>query len=141
MDSIKYVGIDLHQPTCLIAVHDAHGKRITEKIIETPAEALIGEFEMSKGYWITFYRSVSDQEVLSKYAKLAAPIIESSGGRILSRRNAVKAYEAGINQRVVVIEFENVEKAIAAYESPEYQEVVKILDGFVERDLRIAAGI
>jgi uncharacterized protein (DUF1330 family) len=96
---------------------------------------------MSRGYWITFYRSVADQEVLSKYAKLAGPIIESRGGRILSRRNAVKVYEAGINQRVVVIEFENVEKAIAAYESSEYQAVVKILDGFVERDLRIAEGI
>jgi hypothetical protein len=40
MDSIKYVGIDLHQSSCLIAVHDEHGKRITEKIIETRAEAL-----------------------------------------------------------------------------------------------------
>ena len=40
MDSIKYVGIDLHQSTCLIAVHDAHGKRITEEIVETSAEAL-----------------------------------------------------------------------------------------------------
>ena len=40
MDSIKYVGIDLHQSTCLIAVHDAHGKRITEEIVETRAEAL-----------------------------------------------------------------------------------------------------
>jgi len=40
MDSIKYVGIDLHQSTCLIAVHDEHGKRITEKIIESRAEAL-----------------------------------------------------------------------------------------------------
>jgi uncharacterized protein (DUF1330 family) len=96
---------------------------------------------MSKGYWITFYRSVSDQEVLSRYAKLAAPIIESRGGRILSRGNAVKVYEAGINQRVVLVEFESIEKAIAAYESPEYQEAVKILDGFVERDLRIAEGI
>ena len=40
MDKIKYVGIDLHQSTCLIAVHDAHGKRITEEIVETRAEAL-----------------------------------------------------------------------------------------------------
>ena len=40
MDSIKYVGIDLHQSTCLIAVHNAHGKRITEEIVETRAEAL-----------------------------------------------------------------------------------------------------
>jgi uncharacterized protein (DUF1330 family) len=96
---------------------------------------------VSKGYWITFYRSVSDQEVLSKYAKLAGPIIQSHGGRILARANALKVYEGGINQRVVVIEFENIEKAIAAYESPEYQAVVKLLNGFVERDLRMVEGI
>jgi uncharacterized protein (DUF1330 family) len=95
---------------------------------------------MSKGYWITFYRSVSDQEALSKYAKLAAPVIASHGGRILARGNATKTYESGINHRVVVIEFENVEKAIAAYESSEYQEVVKILSGAVERDVRIVEG-
>jgi hypothetical protein len=40
MDKIKYVGIDQHQSTCLIAVHDAHGKRIKEEIVETCAEAL-----------------------------------------------------------------------------------------------------
>src|SRR5262245_22296543 len=40
MDKIKYVGIDLHQSTCLIAVHDAHGKKIIEKIVETRAETL-----------------------------------------------------------------------------------------------------
>ena len=95
---------------------------------------------MSKGYWITFYRSVSDPDALSKYAKLAAPIIESLGGRILARGNAVKAYEFGIQERPVVIEFESVDRAIAAYESLEYQAVVTILSGAVERDLRIVNG-
>lgn len=96
---------------------------------------------MAKGYWIAFYRSISDQDVLSKYGQLARPIIESHGGKVLSRGNAIKVYEAGINQRVVLIEFENVEKAIAAYESAEYQAAAKILDGFVERDLRMVEGI
>ncbi len=40
MDKIKYVGIDLHQSTCLIAVHDQHGKSQTEAIVETRAETL-----------------------------------------------------------------------------------------------------
>lgn len=26
---------------------------------------------MAKGYWIAFYRSISDQDVLSKYGQLA----------------------------------------------------------------------
>ena len=40
MDEIKYAGIDLHQSTCLIAVHDRHGKPVTESIVETCAETL-----------------------------------------------------------------------------------------------------
>ena len=40
MDKIQYVGIDLHQSTCLIAVHDQHGKAVMEIIIETCAERL-----------------------------------------------------------------------------------------------------
>jgi uncharacterized protein (DUF1330 family) len=96
---------------------------------------------MNKGYWITFYRSVSDPAQLSRYAQLAGPVIEAQGGRILARGNAVKTYEAGLNQRVVVIEFENVEAAIQAYESSEYQAVAAILKGAVERDVRIVAGV
>jgi transposase len=44
MDEIKYAGIDLHQSTCLIAVHDQYGKPITESIVETRAETLRGFF-------------------------------------------------------------------------------------------------
>jgi uncharacterized protein (DUF1330 family) len=43
------------------------------------------------------------------------------GGRFLARGNPVKAYEAGLNQRLVIIEFESVKKAIEAYESAEHQ--------------------
>ena len=96
---------------------------------------------MNKGYWITFYRSVSDQEALAKYAKLATPLIEAHGGRILARGNAVKAYESGINQRLVVIEFESVDAAIAAFENAEYQAVAALLKGAAERDIRIGAGV
>lgn len=40
MQEIKYVGIDLHQSTCLIAVHDEDGKAVSEAIVETRAETL-----------------------------------------------------------------------------------------------------
>ena len=95
---------------------------------------------MAKGYWIAFYRSVSNATALGEYAKLAGPAIEARGGRILSRGVAVKAYEAGIKERSVVIEFDSVEKAIAAYESPEYQAIKKLLEGAVERDVRFLEG-
>jgi transposase len=40
MQEIKYAGIDLHQSTCLIAVHNQEGKAIAESIVETSAETL-----------------------------------------------------------------------------------------------------
>ena len=95
---------------------------------------------MAKGYWITFYRSVSNATALGEYAKLARPAIEAGGGRFLARGVAVKAYEAGVKDRSVVIEFESVEKAIATYESPQYQAAKKLLEGAVERDVRFLEG-
>jgi transposase len=49
MDEIKYAGIDLHQSTCLIAVHDEHGKALTESIVETRAETLRAFFHGLSG--------------------------------------------------------------------------------------------
>ncbi|HWF39119.1 MAG TPA: DUF1330 domain-containing protein [Candidatus Acidoferrales bacterium] len=96
---------------------------------------------MAKGYWVTFYRSISNPAALAEYAKLAGPAIQAGGGRFLSRGVAVKAFEAGVAQRSVMIEFDSVEKAIATYESPEYQAASKVLHGAVERDVRILEGV
>jgi uncharacterized protein (DUF1330 family) len=92
---------------------------------------------MAKGYWITCYRSVTDEATLANYARVASPAIEAHGGRFLARGNPVKAYETGLNQRLIIIEFESVQKAIEAYESPEYQTALAILKDSAERDVRI----
>jgi len=68
---------------------------------------------MAKGYWVTLYRSVSNPAALAAYAKLAGPAIEAGGGRFVTRGMPARAFEAGSNQRTVVIEFESVEQAIA----------------------------
>ena len=95
---------------------------------------------MRKGYWITLYRSVSNPAALTAYATAAGPTITAGGGRFLVRGTPAKAYEAGLNQRCVVIEFDSLEKAIATYESPEYQAAKKLLEGSVERDVRMVEG-
>jgi len=95
---------------------------------------------MRKGYWITFYRSISNPEALAAYGKLAGPAIAAGGGRLLVRGMPAKTYEAGLNQRTVLIEFDSLEKAIATFESPEYQTAKKLLEGAVERDIRMAEG-
>lgn len=95
---------------------------------------------MPKAYWVATYRSVKDPDKLAAYAKLAGPAITAGGGRFLARGNPAKAYEAGLMQRVVVIEFDSVEAAAATHDSPAYQEALRALDGAAERDLRIVEG-
>jgi uncharacterized protein (DUF1330 family) len=96
---------------------------------------------MAKGYWIAFYRSISNPAALAEYAKLAGPAIQAGGGRFLSRGTPTKTFEAGLNQRSVVIEFDSVERAITTYESRAYQAALKVLEGAVERDVRILEGV
>lgn len=96
---------------------------------------------MPKGYWITTYRSVSNPDALMAYARLAVPALNAAGGRVLVRGMPAKVYELGVEQRVVIIEFDSVDQAIAAHESPAYQEALRELDGGgVERDMRIVPG-
>lgn len=95
---------------------------------------------MAKGYWITLYRSVSNPAALAEYAKLATPAIQAGGGRFIVRGVPFKSYEAGLDQRTVVIEFDSVQSAIATFESHEYSAARKILEGAAERDIRILEG-
>ena len=95
---------------------------------------------MAKAYWIACYRSVSDASVLAKYASLAGPAIAGRGGRFLARGKPSKTYEGGLNERIVITEFESLKKAIEAYESPEYQTALAVLRGSAERDIRIIEG-
>ena len=96
---------------------------------------------MAKRYWITFYQSVSDPDQFAKYAVLAGPAIEAGGGHFLARASAARTFEGGANEREVVVEFESVGAAIAAYESANYQAALKVLRGAVEREVRVVEGI
>ena len=93
------------------------------------------------GYWITCYRTVSNPAALAEYAKLAGPAIQAGGGRFLARGMPAQAFEAGVPQRTVLIEFNSAAQALAAYRSPQYQAALRLLDGAVERDVRIVEGV
>jgi uncharacterized protein (DUF1330 family) len=95
---------------------------------------------MARGYWVTLYRSVSNPAALTEYARLAGPVIQAGGGRFLARGMPAKTFEGGLEQRSVLIEFDSVERALAVYQSPEYQAALVHLDGAVERDVRILEG-
>ena len=96
---------------------------------------------MAKGYWVGTYRSISNPDALAAYAKLAGPAIAAGGGRFLVRGNPSHTYEAGMSQRVVVIEFDSVAHAIAAHDSPAYQAALTALGTGAVRDIRICDGL
>jgi uncharacterized protein (DUF1330 family) len=96
---------------------------------------------MAKAYWITAYRSIRDPEALAAYAKLAGPALQSAGGRFLARGLPAHVYEAGVSQRTVIVEFDSVARAVAAHDSPAYQEALRALGAGAERDLRIVEAV
>jgi uncharacterized protein (DUF1330 family) len=100
-----------------------------------------GGGKMAKGYWVSVYRSVSNPGALTEYGKIAGPALTQAGGRLLVRGEAAVAYEGGIKGRVVILEFDSVEKAIAAHDSDAYQAALKVIAGAVDRDLRIVEGL
>jgi uncharacterized protein (DUF1330 family) len=95
---------------------------------------------MAKGYWIAFYKSISEPEALKQYVELAMPAFKAGGARFIARGNPAMVSELGVDQRVVVIEFDSVEAAMRTYKSPEYQKAAAVLKGKAERDIRIVEG-
>jgi len=95
---------------------------------------------MAKGYWITFYRKITNADALAAYGKVAGPAIQAGGGKFLARGVPAKSYEAGLKERTVLIEFESLAQAVATFEGPEYQAAAKLLVGAAERDIRFMEG-
>ena len=96
---------------------------------------------MAKGYWTCCYRSISNPTALTAYAAAAGPAILAAGGRFLARGGPAKTHEAGKNERTVLIEFDSLEQAIAAYESDAYKAAFQHLKGAAERDGRIVEAV
>ncbi len=93
--------------------------------------------DLAKAYWINTFRSVSDPQKLAEYVDLAGPVMRESGGRFLARGQPARVFEAGVDERTVIIEFDSVDQAVAAYESPGHQAALHALDDGAERDIRI----
>ena len=93
---------------------------------------------MAKAYWISTYRSISNPDALAAYAKLAGPALTAAGGRFLARGMPAQVYEAGLQQRTVLLEFDSMEAARAAHDSPAYGKRSPRLPA--DRDIRIVKG-
>jgi len=96
---------------------------------------------MPKAYWVSTYRAVNDSDKLAAYAKLAGPALIANGARFLARGEPSKVYELGLMQRTVLIEFDSVEQAMAAHDSPAYQAALAALGDGADREIRIIEGV
>jgi uncharacterized protein (DUF1330 family) len=92
-------------------------------------------------YWISVYKEIVDEAKVAAYAELAGPALRGAGGRFIARGMPDQTYEAGERTRTVLIEFDSVDAARAAHDSPAYQEALAALDGGAVRDLRVLAGV
>lgn len=92
-------------------------------------------------YWVSIYREIRDQDKMAAYAALAGPALTAAGGTFIARGLPDRVYEAGLLERVVLIEFESVDAAVAAHGSAAYQEALAALGDGAVRDIRFVAGV
>ena len=65
----------------------------------------------------------------------------SARWRFLARGSPAKTYDAGIDQRTVLVEFDSLAQAIATHDSPGYQAALAVLSNAAERDMRVVEGV
>ena len=94
---------------------------------------------MAKGYWIA-HITVTDPERYADYVRLDSPVIEAYGGRFLVRGGRSIAPEAPQRDRHVVVEFPDLDTALACYRSEDYQKAAAIRRETSDSDIVIVEG-
>lgn len=89
---------------------------------------------MPHAYWIA-HIEVTEPEGYGRYARLAGPALAAHGGEFLARGGRYVQLEGNERSRNVVARFPSLEAAVAAYNSPEYQEALSHAIGAAVRDL------
>ena len=95
---------------------------------------------MPKGYIIGNI-TVNDPEAYKEYVERDTPILLGLGGRFIVRGGQSQLLEGTANERHVVIEFSSYEAAQAAYNDPEYQEVLKIRQRTATSTIIVVEGV
>ena len=95
---------------------------------------------MTKGYWIARV-DVRDADGYPAYVETAKPAFERFGANFLARGGKTNAIEGPGRARNVLIEFPSFQHAVDCYNSPEYQEAVKIRQQVADGEIVIVEGI
>ena len=92
-----------------------------------------------KGYWVA-KANVNSLEKQQNYGKLAEAVLEKFKGKFLIRGGRQVTKEGEEYMRNVVVEFPSYKDAVDAYESKEYQDALKVLDGGADRLYAVVEG-
>ena len=93
-----------------------------------------------KGYVVTVYKIIKDENVLKNYAVKAKKAIEKYKGKFLVRGGKKITTEGDESPRTVVIEFPSFTEAETFFYSKEYQGAHAILKDSVVRHHQIIEG-
>jgi uncharacterized protein (DUF1330 family) len=94
---------------------------------------------MPKGYWVGLV-DVPDIEAYKPYLAANAGPIGKFGGRYLIRGGARQVVEGGARDKLVVIEFDSYDNALACYNSPEYRAIHHLRTDVTVSDIVIIEG-
>ena len=95
---------------------------------------------MDKGYIFADIH-IRDKEGFEKFREMAKPVIEKYGAKVLVRTPNTEAREGKKPGIVVVLEFENMDKARKFYELEEYQAAKAVREKACNTDLFLAEGV
>ena len=95
---------------------------------------------MPKGYWIA-HVTVTAPDHYPDYVTAAQPAFDKYGANFLARGGTFHCVEGHTGDRHVIIEFESMERALACYNSPEYQEAVAIRHAAAVSTMTIVEGV
>lgn len=85
---------------------------------------------------------VTDRELYEEYKSLSGPAMTPYGGRFLIRGGSSEVLEGDWRpHRMVVLEFPDIEKARAWWNSPEYAEPKKLRQGASRGNMILVDGV
>ena len=93
------------------------------KSCNTPCIVIISL--MAKGYW-NVSGAITNPEGMGPYLQSVEPYLAKFNARFLCRDLKTDVREGNAGHLTVIIEFESLAAAKAAYEAPEYQEMLKL---------------
>lgn len=94
----------------------------------------------AKGYWIALV-DIADAENYPRYIAANKRAFDKYGAKFLVRGGRSTSPETPAGNRQVIVEFDSYETALACYNSPEYQEALKLRRAYSTAHFVIVEGV